>query len=199
MLPSASPLGWVLAGVMGATAVYHLVRLVPTLRSAAIVQVDVDLVHAAMGLAMAAMFLGLLGRTASVSGAVAFLLATLWFSARGLRAPRLWPQALASAAMLYMLAGASSGAMPVGAPVLGGHGPGAPSGSMAGMSDALAGPARLAASPLLDAAFLVLMVGLVLWTYRELDRAHAARVERMGVGCQLATNVGAVVMLLLML
>jgi len=187
--------GWpdlALAGAMAVTAAHHLGRLLAARLSGRPSELDVNLAHAAMGLAMAAMLLGSL--TGELRWAAAMAVPTLWFVARGVhayvmhgRAAAAHPmrEALLCAAMLYMLA------------ARGGHG----AMSMPGMTVA-AGPTRLPAAPVLTVVFVLALALVAVRTVPAAGRAHRAGTSvapAATAGCQLAMIGASGYMLALML
>jgi hypothetical protein len=169
---------WALAAILLALAGHHLRHLV---RRDHRPSRDVDVVHAGMGAAMAAVLIVDAGSRAGWPLALAFAAATLWFGARSLD-PAYGPwsgnlrQSACCAAMVAMLV------IPFAAPA-----------GMGGMG-ALAGTDR---STLALLGLLALQAGLIAWTGAELARTGAS--ARPHVGAQLATIAGGAGMVALML
>jgi hypothetical protein len=167
-----------LAVLLILAAAYHLAHLA---RHAG--RRDVDVVHAAMGAAMAVMLLRGAGTTTTALLLGGFAAATVWFGARALDGR---PgggdlrQALCCVAMLAMLALA-----------------GGPSGGMAGMPGMAGLPGMAAYAPSHPALLLLLaaQLGLVLWTALDSHRVDGRR----HTGAQLATTLGGAWMVGLML
>jgi hypothetical protein len=188
--------GWLdvtLAGAMVLTAVHHLGRPVTARQSARPCELDVNLAHAAMGVAMAAMLLGpLAGRPSWAAAAMA--VPTLWFLCRGVHAYVMYGRAAAAhpmreallcAAMLYMLA-ARGGHRAMGMP---------------GMTPA-AGPTTLPAAPALTVLFVLALAMVAVRTVPAAGRAHRAGssvAPAATAGCQLAMIGTSGYMLALML
>jgi hypothetical protein len=183
----ASWLRWSLAALMIGITCYHLVRLI-RVAAARRGEADVDLTHAAMGVAMALMLVGALTSGASRVWALVFVAPTLWFVGRSLVGyVRLGlaavggpvRQTVVSAAMLVMLLVAGAPAARAGsAPMV------MPSTSAAGGNVlVLALVAGVAAVAISTAARLRTRTGSSL----------------VNPGCQLAMNVTTVYMLLLLL
>jgi uncharacterized protein DUF5134 len=187
--------GWpdlALAGAMALTAAHHLGRLAAARLSGRPCELDVNLAHAAMGVAMAAMLLAPPAREAR--WAVAMAVPTLWFLCRGVhayvmhgRAAAGHPmrEALLCAAMLYMLGGhGRHGAM-----------------DMSGMA-APVGLANLAAAPALTALFVLGLAAIAVRSVPAAGRAHregTSVAPAATAGCQLAMIGASGYMLALML
>lgn len=165
---------WVLAAVALAAAAYHLWHLRRHGDRA------VDLTHAAMGAAMAVMFVAGIGGTERRWALAAFVAALVWFVASALRSyvhaggttPYLARQAACCAVMVGMLA--------LSARPAGGHHHHAMTGGP--------GPSLLAA--------LIAGIVVVGWTVRDLVPAHDGRLHQ---GAQLATSAGSLAMLAMLL
>jgi len=187
--------GWLdlaLAGAMALTAAHHLGRPLAARLSGRPCELDVNLAHAAMGAAMAAMLLGPPAR--EPRWAVAMAIPTLWFLCRGVhayvlhgRAAAAHPlrEALLCAAMLYMLAA---------------HGPHAAM-AMPGMTTPQ-GPTNLAAVPALTVLFVLALAAVAVRSVPAAGRAHRAGTSvapAATAGCQLAMIGASGYMLALML
>jgi hypothetical protein len=194
-------LGPSLAAVMIATAAYHLARLsVPRVR-----EPDVDLAHAAMGVAMAVMLLDPPSGQAAWRWAVPLAVGALWFACRGVHdyvmdGPRAaghhTQQALVCAAMAYMSA---VPALPVPAAAL-------PAVSDSGMSMTGMGAAGQATLDRLVPALLIgALVGVAALTCTRVARSGGsgaparAPAATATAGCQLAMIGTGVYMLAAML
>ncbi|BEP13554.1 hypothetical protein acdb102_18650 [Acidothermaceae bacterium B102] len=186
-MAGASWLRWSLAALMIAITCYHLVRVAAARRDEA----DVDLTHAAMGVAMALMLVGALTSGASRAWALVFVAPTLWFVGRSLvgyirlgLAAVGGPlrQTVVSAAMLVMLlvAGAPAaraGSSPMAMPSMG--------------SSATAGG---------NVLVLALVAGVAAVAISTASRLRPRTGSSLvNPGCQLAMNVTTVYMLLLLL
>jgi hypothetical protein len=181
-----------LAAVMIATAVYCAGRLAAARLWRRSTEVDADVVHAAMGVAMAGMLLPGLSPLPGTAWEAAFAAAAAWFAYRAIRSPRQgvtasrWrcshpvPHLVESAAMVFMLA------------VLPGSWPGWP-----GQATPMPGMAggRPAADGSLWALAVILalfMIGYVLWTADQLTALVRARAVTPGpVRDQAGTRAGA--------
>jgi hypothetical protein len=206
-----------LAVIMIAVAAYHCGRLVTGQRQRreqrwAGHQLDVDLTHAAMGVAMATMLAGSLNDDGARLLAFAFIGPALWFSWRAMRSyviegPRAVGtcvgQALACIAMVYMLALAASSVHP-------GAVPGTQMAGMAGMPGMVAAGGPLALGRPVGALLLLAMAVATVAATASIGRARRPRHDGPSGGpdglapviaasCQLAMNVSAVYMLALAL
>jgi Domain of unknown function (DUF5134) len=187
----ASWLRWSLAALMIAITCYHLVRLAAERRDEA----DVDLTHAAMGVAMALMLVGALTSGASRVWALAFVAPTLWFVGRSL--------------VGYIRLGLGLGLAAVGGPVrqtvvsasmlvmlLVGGAPAARAGTspmaMPGMSGA-----HVTGGNVLVLALAAGVAAVAISTASRLRPRTGSSL--VNPGCQLAMNVTTVYMLLLLL
>jgi hypothetical protein len=117
-----------LAALMLATALYCIGHLIASWVHGRDAEPDVDLIHVAMGVAMAGVLVAAFDQRANLGWGLVFAVCAGWFALRGLRAVlrrqvrsrglHHLQHALACAAMVYMFAGASvpaaaaSGAMP---------------------------------------------------------------------------------------
>ena len=150
-------LAGILAAVMIGTAAYCVTRLAGARRMRRPTEYDVDTVHVFMGVAMAGMLVPRLNPFWDSGWEVIFAAATAWFgwqivrarrghAADGQRPGHHVPHLLASGAMLYMfLAFSAAGAV----------------GTAAGMAMGGAGAAHF---PALGLAFLLALLGYVIWT-----------------------------------
>lgn len=195
-----------LAAGMLATAVYCAVRLAASHMCRRSTERDADLMHVAMGVAMASMLVSRLNPLTGRLWAVAFGLATAWFGGRLVRDSRRRlerqashhvPHLLGCVAMLYMLMAA----------------PGAAGGRAAAPGAAMAGggsPSAAAGVPALTAILAVSMLGCVVWLADRLalSPAGAAAVQppsrpilapRVAACCQIVTGITMGYMLVLML
>jgi hypothetical protein len=157
---------------MAATVVYHAGRIARRQRAT----LDVDLTHAAMGLTMAAMLMGWLPPTAAHRLALAFAGPAAWFAWRAVRGYVLATgpasghatrQAVAGAAMVYMLAAVGTSAPTV----------------MSGMA-----MGSTPSTAWIGVVLLGAMAAVALWTAARLT-------PRLAGGCQLAMNLTATYML----
>jgi hypothetical protein len=196
-------LRWALATAMIAVALYHSSRLVASGRRApqheAHAEVDIELTHAAMGVAMTLMVLDALAPAYFLTLGWLFVVPTFWFVSRalhtyganGLRSADVAArQVIGCTAMVYMLVVlAAPSSRPAVARTV--------TGAMSGMS--MSGPSALSAfvSPI-RVIVVVATVVLCGWTIARMRGRAADAGPALGLGCQLAVNVTTIYMLLAM-
>jgi hypothetical protein len=191
-----------LAALMLATALYCIGHLIASWVHGRDAEPDVDLIHVAMGVAMAGMLVAAFDPSANVGWGVAFAVCAAWFAVRGLRAVR-HPQVrshgphhvqhvLACGAMVYVFARSSVPAAEA-------------AGSMPAMHH---GPNAVAASaPSITALVLtVVLLCYAGWNVAELVAAQrrSTRLDgnatmlapRLAIGCSIAMSVTMSYMLL---
>ncbi len=171
-------LRWLIAAAMAGVVLFHVVRL----RSRSHRR-DADLTHAAMGVVMSVMLIGVLAPSDSRRLALAFAAPLLWFVWRGMYGyvmdgvRALGPPirlVVGCAAMVYMLAVPSTAT---------------PSMSRMTMS---------AGSPTVVGALLVATLGVAAWTVTRPATVGLPRTPALAAGCQLAMNAATVYMLMAM-
>ncbi|MDT5201574.1 MAG: hypothetical protein QOH34_3096 [Mycobacterium sp.] len=205
---------WFLAAVMIVTALYHLARPVVAEVWSRPIELDADLMHAAMGSTMALMLLTSLTPQASHLWGSLFTLAALWFVGRAVWASRakglstIGPtvgEALLSAAMVVMLT-----ASPIA--TAGGSISGGGMAGMAGMAES--GSSRestVSAMVTSRPVIVILLAGILcvtLWTaagsliragYPGGVAADRTFAPTLTAGCQLAMTTATCYMLVLAL
>jgi uncharacterized protein DUF5134 len=183
---SASWLRWLFAAAMIGVALFHVVRLAASRDRHRPDGVDVELTHAAMGVVMTVMLIGVLAPSDSRRLALVFLAPLLWFVWRGLHsfvmhgARAVGPpvrHVVGCAAMVYMLV------------VLSTAGPAMPGMSMAAPSSA---------SPLVAGSLLIATVAVAGWTLARPRVVGLPAAPALAAGCQLAMNAATVYMLVAM-
>jgi hypothetical protein len=183
---STSWLRWAFAAAMIGVALFHVIRMIAPRARQRPDSMDAEITHAAMGVVMTVMLLGVLAPAEGRRLAVLFAIPLVWFVWRGLHSYVMdGPQAVGTptrhvvgcAAMVYMLVAVS--------------GPRAAS-SMPGMSMASTSPS----SPVAAGALLVATVGVALWTVARPRAVGLPAQPALAAGCQLAMNAATVYMLL---
>jgi len=183
-----------LAALMIATAVYcagHLIVSWVHQRRAA----DADLMHTAMGVAMAAMLVATLDEHSTERWGFLFAVFAAWFALRGLRgllhpdgrgrlAGQHGQHLLACGAMVYMLVGFSTPIAEASASMP----------AMTGGMAAVGGVSHTAPqSPAIAVALAVVLLGYAGWNVAELVLAQPAGssilAPRTAIGCQIAMSV----------
>jgi hypothetical protein len=203
-MPLPAWLGCVLAAVMIAVAGYHGVRLVAACVLGRLRGADVGATHVAMGIGMVLMLTGALTPSGSRWWTLGFGAATVWFTWRTMYAYVMdgtaetaahLRQAVATAAMLYMLLAAARPAVtpPTGHAGMEMHASPGTSGLATVVPDRAVG-LLLAAVVAAVAAW----TGRGLASSRRMPDARAALPHVVTGCCQLAMNVTAVLMLLAM-
>jgi hypothetical protein len=214
---AVSPIAWILAGAMIATAGYHAGRMVAARVRCRRCEADVDVTHAVMGVAMSLMLVGSLTPGASLRWAMAFAIPAVWFVCRGVHAYVMdgggqafgqhVRQGVGCAAMLYMVLATAATGPSAAHGMAGMHTSGAATGPAQGWATATAG---LIPSRQLDVLLAVATAGVAIWTWRLIWSAGRARLATtrppntelapaVTAGCQLAMNVTTIYMLALML
>ncbi|MDQ1752006.1 MAG: hypothetical protein QOE71_3062 [Pseudonocardiales bacterium] len=205
---------WFLAAVMIVTALYHLARPVVAEVWSRPIELDADLMHAAMGSTMALMLLTSLTPQASHLWGSLFTLAALWFVGRAVWASRakglstIGPtvgEALLSAAMVVMLT--ASPTATAGGSISGGGMAG-----MAGMAESGGSRESTVSAMVTSRPVIVILLAailcLTLWTaagsliragYPGGVAADRTFAPTLTAGCQLAMTTATCYMLVLAL
>lgn len=157
-MSALSSLRWAFAAAIIAVALYHLVRLLRCRALRRPVRHDVELTHAAIGIAMTLMLFGALASKEGRPLALLFAVPTVWFIARAIHGYVMdgagtlgtsVAQVIGCAAMVYLL-----GVLAVGGAGMGTAGMSMPS-SPAGQ--------RLSPSLLLTGGLVIATAGLGMW------------------------------------
>jgi hypothetical protein len=178
-------LRWLLAGLMLVVTAYHATRLTDCARgrTRGRIDIDIEVMHFAMGLAMAVMLVAALPRLASQVVAGVFLAALAWFVSDAIHS-YIWDGPVAARAPAQQIPICAAMAYMLLAPLLAG-----PAATMPGM----AVPAHSAEDFLAPVLAVVVALAALAAVTGPLRRGTAR--SAFGLGCQLAMTGTAVVML----